>query len=113
MLEDQRRQKRVDANIPVRVKGADVEGKRFEEVTKSVNVTSDGASLLLKHCVKSGSMLELSLPLPRGMQKSVVPRAVYETIGLVTRVEVAGAPERFKVAVKFRAANIKHYRSES
>jgi hypothetical protein len=113
MFEERRRQKRVDVNIPIRVKGADVWGNRFEEVTKSINVSSDGACFLLKHEIKSGSTLELSLPLPRQLQKSVRPKTVYETIGFVTRMEVTETPETFRVAVKFRASNIKHYRSES
>ena len=111
MFEDHRRQKRVDVNIPIRVKGADVKGNRFEEVTKSINVSSDGTSFLLKHCIKSGSILELSLPLPRHLQKSVTAKAVYETLGFVIRVQ--GTETSFKIAVKFRAANTKHYRAES
>ena len=113
MFDDRRRQKRVAVNIPIRVKGADIWGNQFEEVTKSINVTSDGACFPLKHNIKPGSMLQLSLPLPRQLQKSVRPRTVYETIGFVIRVEVTAKPETFRVAVKFRAANIKHYRSES
>ncbi len=112
MFEDQRRQKRVDVSIPIRVKGADVQGNRFEELTKSLNVSSDGAAFLLKCRIKVGSALELSLPLPRHLQKSVAPRAVYETIGQVIRVEGFGSPETFKIAVKFRA-NVKQYRAES
>lgn len=113
MFEDRRRQKRVDVNIPIRVKWADANGKRFEEVTKSINVSSDGAIFLLKHPLKMGTLLELSLPLPRHLQKSVSPKAVYEAMGLVTRVENTSEPQNFKIAVRFRAANTKQYRSES
>ena len=113
MFEERRRQKRVDVNIPIRVKGADVWGNRFEEVTKSINVTSDGAYFPLKHNIKPGSMLQLSLPLPRHLQKGAAPKAVYQTIGLVVRVEIVGTSQTSRVGVKFRTAKIKQYRSES
>lgn len=113
MFEDRRRKKRVDVNIPIRVKGADVWRNPFEEVTKSIDVSSDGACFLLKHNVKPGSMLELSLPLPRHLQKGVFPRTVYKVIGFVTRVQVTQAAQTLRIAVKFKAANIKRYRSES
>ena len=113
MFDDRRRQKRVAVNIPIRVKGADIWGNQFEEVTKSINVTSDGACFPLKHNIKPGSMLQLSLPLPRQLQKSVAPKAVYQTIGLVVRVEIVGTSQTSRVGVKFRTAKIKQYRSES
>jgi hypothetical protein len=112
MFEERRRQKRVDVNIPIRVKWADDKGSRLEEVTKSINVSSDGAIFLLKYPLKMGTMVELSLPLPRHLQKSVSPRPVYEAMGLVTRVEHTSEPQNFRIAVRFRAVNTKHYRSE-
>jgi PilZ domain len=113
MFDDRRRKKRVDVGIPIRVKGLDSEGTRFEELTKSINVSSDGAYFVLKYHIKIGSLLELSLPLPRQLQKSVAPKAVYQTIGVVTRVESTERPQAYKIAVRFRAADIKQYHSES
>jgi hypothetical protein len=113
MFDDRRRKKRVDVSIPIRVKGLDSEGIRFEELTKSINVSSDGAYFVLKYRLKMGSLLELSLPLPRHLQKSVSPKAVYQTIGVVIRVENTKEPQAYRIAVRFRAANIKQYHSES
>jgi hypothetical protein len=113
MFDDRRRKKRVDVGIPIRVKGVDSEGIRFEELTKSINVSSDGAYFVLKYRLKMGSLLELSLPLPRHLQKSVAPKAVYQTIGVVIRVENTEGPQAYRIAVRFRAANIKQYHSES
>ena len=92
----------MEVKIPIRVKGADIWGNRFEEITRSVNVSSDGACFVLKSNIKPGSILELSLPLPRHMQRSVVPKAVYKTVGFVTRVEFAKKTQTLRVAVKFR-----------
>jgi hypothetical protein len=113
MFDDKRRQKRVDVNIPIRVKWADAQGNRHEEVTRSINVSADGAIFLLKQQLKMGTVLELSLPLPKQMQKGVSPKPVYEAMGLVTRVEHTPDGVGFKIAVRFRAASTKQYRAES
>ncbi len=113
MFEERRRQKRVEVNIPIRVKWADKEGNRYEEVTKSINLSADGAVFLLKQPLKMGTLLELSLPLPKNMQKGVSPKPIYEAVGLVTRIERAREVDTFRVAVRFRAANTRHYRAES
>lgn len=113
MFEERRRQKRVDVNIPIRVKWADSQGHRCDEVTRSINVSADGAIFLLRQQLKMGTVLEVSLPLPKQMQKGVSPRTVYEAMGLVTRVEHASDHLGFKIAVRFRAASTKQYRAES
>ena len=112
MFEERRRQKRVDVNIPIRVKWTDGQGNRYEEVTRSINVSADGAMFLLKDQLKMGTVLELSLPLPKQMQKGVSPNTVYEAMGLVTRVEHTQDRLGFRIAVRFRSANSKHYRAE-
>jgi PilZ domain len=113
MFDDKRRQKRVEVNIPIRVKWADPQGNRFEEVTRSINVSADGAMFLLKQQLRMGMVLELSLPLPKQMQKGSSPKAVYEAMGLVTRVEHTPDRSGFRIAVRFRAASAKQYRTES
>lgn len=113
MFDDKRRQKRVSVNIPIRVKWSDNKGNRFEEVTKSVNVSSDGALFPLKYPIRAGMLLDLSLPLPRNLQRSTAPKPVYETTGLVVRVENTEDPQSFLIAVRFRAINVKQYRAES
>jgi hypothetical protein len=113
MFENRRKQKRVEVSIPIRVKGLDLKGNRFDEVTKSIELSPDGASFTLKASIRKGSLLDLSLPLPRPMQRSVAPKPVYQTIGLVIRVEESSTPQVRKIAVRFRAADVKQYRSES
>jgi hypothetical protein len=113
MFEERRRQKRVAVSIPIRVKWVDTKGNRFEEVTRSLNVSSDGAIFPLKHPLKIGTTLELSLPLPRNLQRTASPKAVYETVAVVTRVENTDEPRNLKIAVRFRGSNTKQYHSES
>ena len=113
MVDDHRRQKRISVGLPVRVKGLDLEGNRFDEVTKLIDVSTDGASFFLKVPIRRGSLLDLSLPLPRQMQHGAVAKAVYETMGLVLRIEGSDAPTNYKVAVRFKPVAGKQYRAES
>ena len=113
MFAENRRQKRITVGLPVRVKGLDLKGNRFDEVTKLINVSSDGASFILKAPIRKGSLLDLSLPLPRQMQHGVASKPVYETTGLVLRIESSDAPSSYKVAVRFRPVAGKQYRAES
>jgi hypothetical protein len=113
MFEDKRRQKRVCVSLPIRVKWSDNKGNRFEEVTRSIDVSPDGALFQLKVPLTKGTLLELSLPLPRNLQKTAYPKPVYETTGLVVRVENTSDPNRFHIAVRFRAMNVRQYRAES
>lgn len=113
MFEDKRRQKRVQVSLPIRVKWSDNKGNRFEEVTRSIDVSSDGALFPLKVRLTTGTLLELSLPLPRNIQKTAYPKPVYETTGLVVRVEQTEDPNIYRIAVRFRAVNVKQYRAES
>jgi hypothetical protein len=113
MFEDRRKQKRVEVSIPIRVKGLDLKGNRFDEVTKSIELSPDGATFALKASIRKGSLLDLALPLPRPMQRNVAPKPVYETVGYVIRVEESAAPQAHKVAVRFRAVGVRQYRSES
>jgi hypothetical protein len=112
MFEERRRQKRVEVSIPIRVKWVDSKGNRVEEVTRSLNVSSDGALFPLKYPLKIGTRLELSLPLPRHLQRGASPKAVYETVALVTRIENTDKPQNFRIAVRFRSSNAKQYRLE-
>lgn len=112
MFEERRRQKRVDVDIPIRVQWSDGSGGSFEEVTRSTNVSADGAIFLLKQALKMGTPLQLSLPLPRHMQRGGSPKAVYEVTGLVVRIEHASEAETFRIAVRFRGAT-RQYRSQS
>ena len=110
---DQRRQKRVVVGLPVRVKGLDLGGNRFDEVTKSLDVSPDGVCFLLKTPVRKGTIVDLSLPLPRQMQRSVAPKPVYETVGLVLRIEGSNVSPNSRIAVRFRPIQQKQYRSEA
>ena len=110
---DKRRTKRTVVSLPLRVRGINTSGIKFEEVTRCIDVSPDGALFLLKQPLNKGTCLEISLPLPRSMQRTVAPKPVYETMGMVVRVEQGEDSGTFKIAVRFRNTSAKHYYSET
>jgi hypothetical protein len=55
---DKRRQDRVKAVLPVRVRGRDIAGKCFEELVHTLDVTRAGVRLgSIRHCVKALDLL--------------------------------------------------------
>jgi hypothetical protein len=110
---ERRRATRTVVTLPLRVRGVNTGGIKFEEVTRSINVSMTGALFLLRHSLNKGICLELSLPLPRSMQRTAAPKPVYETMAIVVRVEQGQDRETFKIAVRFRNTGVKHYYSET
>lgn len=109
---DKRKSPRVQVSLPVRVRGIDAQGLKFEEVTHSIDLSRDGVLFLLKQAVSRGMRLDLSLPLPRGMQKTGASHSVYRTIGIVVRVKPTGTSGSFEIAVRFSNGSAKQYHLE-
>jgi hypothetical protein len=110
---EKRRQKRISVGLPIRVQGSTSSGGQFNEVTKSLDVSSEGACFLLKAPVQVGSLLTLSLPMPRQMQRNFAPsKSIYETSGLILRVETTDMPSSCRIAVRFRQARQKQFHAE-
>ena len=111
-VQDKRRLSRIRIALPIRVRGSNSEGTLFEEMTRSIDLSGDGASFFLKQDLKKGMRLKLSLPLPRSMQKTAASKPVYETEATVVRIE-GKDPGIRKVAVRFRSAAAKAYYQEA
>src|SRR5579885_3185135 len=54
-----RRSQRVLMQVPVRIKGADAQGKPFEEFTETLAINAHGALVLLEARVTSGSTVQM------------------------------------------------------
>ena len=111
-FEDKRRLRRIQISLPIRVRGTNLDGIQFEEMSRSVDVNANGALFLLNQDLKKGMRLRLSLPLPRSMQKTVASKPVYETDAIVMRVE-PGTSGTHMIAVRFRSASSKAYYQEA
>jgi len=61
----QRSERRISVRLPVRVRGRDVRGVAFEELTSSENLCRNGAAFLTAFDVAIGSSLEIRIPSAR------------------------------------------------
>ena len=112
VAQDKRKLHRVRIALPIRVRGMMADGSPFEEITRSIDVSPNGALFLLKRDLKKGMRLHLSLPLPRSMQNAAASKPVFETDAIVVRIEPGEDSGAFRVAVRFRDAASRHYHSE-
>jgi hypothetical protein len=92
---ERRREKRVQVHLPVEIRGTDRDGRRFDETTTSENLCRGGVAFTLSRELDLGAMLDISIPLPRGSQKS---DADFATRGQVRHVYMAGSSRVFGVA---------------
>ena len=112
-FQDQRKLRRIQICLPIRVRGTNAEGVPFEETSRSIDVNANGVLFSLKQELKKGARLKLSLPLPRSMQKTAASKPVYETEAVVVRIEASDDPGMRRVAVRFRSASSKAYYQEA
>jgi len=112
-FQDQRKLRRIQISLPIRVRGTNSEGIQFEETSRSIDVNANGVLFPLKQELKKGARLKLSLPLPRSMQKTAASKPVYETEAVVVRAEAGDDPGTRWVAVRFRSASSKAYFQEA
>ena len=111
-LKDKRRSRRVLVNLPVKVRGTDTQGVKFEEMTHSIDVSSAGALFPLSQPLRKGMGLELSLPMPPGVRKGGSSHSVYHTAAKVIRIDPGEMAGVFRIAVRFHNAHVKKYHLE-
>ncbi len=111
-LKDKRRSRRVLVNLPVKVRGMNARGVKFEEMTHSIDLSSGGALILLKQPLSKGMGLELSLPMPPGVRKAGSSHSVYHTAAKVIRIDPGDMAGVFRIAVRFHNAQVKKYHLE-
>ena len=83
------REKRVGLQPPVQVRGEDAAGVRFDEVTRSVNVSGGGICFESHRQVSVGARLQLAIELPPPLRRYFGNREVYRAKAVVCRVEHA------------------------
>jgi hypothetical protein len=91
---ERRKRKRLQAKVPIKVKGSDADGNRFEEQTETLNISSSGVAFFLRRRIRVSSLLDLTLSQPNSPES-------FNTKGRVVRVEDCGAGHACKLGVKF------------
>lgn len=96
--EERRRHVRWPLRLPVRVQGRDASGSILEEMTSCEDASAAGVSLRLRHSVRQGQVLHLSLPLPPRFRQYDVTSQSYRVYALVRGViPLPGAAARVGV----------------
>lgn len=81
---ERRRSQRIRIQVPVFVRGTDPAGVEFAELTKTLNISIDGASIASTHSMRPENILQLTFPSPSTPSSSTVP---VETPPLPARVK--------------------------
>jgi hypothetical protein len=95
------REKRVGLQLPVKVQGEDVAGVRFDEATRSVNVSGGGICFESHRQVAVGARLQLAIELPPPLRRHFGDREVYRAHAVVCRVERSAGEALSRVSARF------------
>jgi hypothetical protein len=68
-----RRSPRLRLQVPVFIRGTDVSGAEFVELTKTVNISANGACIACVHLLRPEQIVRLTIPAPPPAYSSLVP----------------------------------------
>ena len=108
--ENKRVQRRVEAAIPIHVRGLDASGTAYDDSTVAVEVSRRGLSFLTKHELATFALLTVVIP-GRGPMRTETGPSDFFTEATVVRTVREG--DEFRVGVRFMGATLPMYSSES
>lgn len=109
-MEERRSQKRVQAAIPVQVRGVDAEGQPFEESTEALEVSRRGLSILTRRNLNVFASLTIVIPGRGPLRPGEGPTDFFATAS-VMRVEKDG--EMNRIGLRFVGATLSVYTPET
>ncbi len=68
-----RRSPRLRLQVPVFIRGTDASGAEFVELTKTVNISANGACIACIHALRLEQIVHLTIPAPSPASSSLVP----------------------------------------
>jgi PilZ domain len=80
---DNRRIQRMNLSLPIRVESQVNESVSWNEVTRLNDVSAFGAGFNLRHPVKRGRLVQMTIPMPRKLRTFDFTEAQYKVWGLV------------------------------
>lgn len=84
---ERRRCERFKLSVPALLAGYDSEGGKWQEVTKTINVSRMGVAVWLRRQVKHGLVVHITLPLPTKLRSHGFAEPGYNMYAIVRRVE--------------------------
>ena len=109
-MEQKRSQKRIQAAVPVQIRGVDAQGEAFEETTDAAEVSRRGFSMLTKRNLPVYTSLTVVIPGRGPTRPGEGPTDFFATASVV-RVEKEG--EIYRVSIRFVGATLSTYTSET
>ena len=107
---EQRRQHRIHAAVPVQIRGVDVQGESFQELTEAVEVSRRGLSLLTKRNLAEFTSLTVVIP-GRGPRRPGEGPSDFFANAAVVRIQKEGDMNR--VSIRFVGATLSTYTAET
>jgi hypothetical protein len=90
-----RRSPRLRLQVPVFLRGTDVSGTEFIELTKTLNISAYGACIASAHILRPDQTVHLTIPAPSPASSSLVPSETPPIVARVLRQESAGQMRLF------------------
>jgi curved DNA-binding protein CbpA len=84
---ERRRCARFKLTVPVLIAGYDCSGGKWQEVTKTIDVSRIGVALRMRTRVKHGLVVHITLPLPTKLRSHGFSEAGYNMYAIARRVE--------------------------
>jgi hypothetical protein len=90
-----RRSPRIRLQVPVFLRGTDVSGTEFIELTKTLNISAFGACITSEHLLRPDQIVQLTIPAPSPVSSSFVPSETPPITARVLRQESLGDTRLF------------------
>jgi hypothetical protein len=84
---DRRRCERFKLAVPIMVAGYGTDGKKWQEITKTIDVGRMGVAIRMRKRLKHGLVVHVTLPLPAKLRSHGFAEAGYNMYAIVRRVE--------------------------
>jgi hypothetical protein len=108
---DKRAQRRVEAAIPIQVRGVDTSGAAYDDSTVAIEVSRRGLSFLTKRELTVSTSLTVTIPSRAPLQPGEGPSDFFAEAAVVCSVREDN--EQFRVGVRFMGATLPMYSSET
>ena len=86
---------RIRLQVPIFLRGTDVSGVEFIELTKTLNISSTGACITSIHILRPDQTVHMTIPTPGAATSSLVPSGTPPIVAKVLRQESAGEMRLF------------------
>jgi hypothetical protein len=86
---------RIRLQVPVFLRGTDVSGVDFIELTKTLNISATGACIASSHVLRPDQVVQLTIPAPSPATPSLVPSETPPITARVLRQDLVGDTRLF------------------